>query len=205
MNSPATTDGLLEQAIRYALRSVAGVSPRLLTRPTPCAGWDLAMLLEHTCESLAALTEGTCLGCVAPAAAPAPADGPCTDAVAAFTARASGLLDAWTRFSRLSILIGDQPLAAADFAAAGALEIAVHGWDVACACGQPRPIPAPLANRLLALAPLLVSDGERALQPGSGMSAGPLFGPPVTAPPRASASDRLTAFLGRTCTPGRPE
>jgi uncharacterized protein (TIGR03086 family) len=201
MNSPAATDGLLEQAIRYALRSVAGVSPRLLTRPTPCAGWDLATLLDHTCESLAALTEGTCLGCVAPA----PADGPSTDAVAAFTARASGLLDAWPRFSRLWILIGDQRLTVADFAAAGALEIAVHGWDVACACGQPRPIPAPLASRLLALAPLLISDGERALQPGSEISAGPLFGPPVTVPPRASASDRLTAFLGRTCKPGQPE
>jgi hypothetical protein len=132
-----------------------------------------------------------------------------------FTARACGLLDAWTQFSGPWILIGDQQLAVEDFAAAGALEIAVHGWDVAHACEQPRPIPAPLADRLLGLAPLLISDADRPPRPGPRTSAAqhfgpsvtgpPLFGPPVTVPPWASASDRLAAFLGRTWACGQPE
>jgi uncharacterized protein (TIGR03086 family) len=213
MTARPVSDGLLEQAVGYALRSVTAVTPELLTRPTPCAAWDLAMLLQHTCESLAAFTEGVRLGRVA--MAPAPADASRTDAAGVLTARASGLLDAWTQFSGPWILIGDQPLAVADFAAAGALEIAVHGWDVARACEQPLPIPAPLADRLLGLAPLLISDADRAPQPGQWTSAAqhlgpsvtrpPLFGRPVTVPPWASASDRLAAFLGRTSTAWQPE
>jgi uncharacterized protein (TIGR03086 family) len=209
MTARRAKDGLLEQAIGYALRSVTAVTPELLTRPTPCAAWDLAMLLQHTCESLSALNEGISLGRVA--AAPAGAGAPRTEAAEVFAARASGLLDAWTQFSGPWILIGDQQLAVADFAAAGAIEIAVHGWDVARACEQPRPIPAPLADRLLGLAPLLISDAERAPQPrpatsaaqhfGPSVTGPPLFGPPVTVPPWASASDRLAAYLGRTCTP----
>ncbi|MGH3301328.1 MAG: maleylpyruvate isomerase N-terminal domain-containing protein [Streptosporangiaceae bacterium] len=46
---------LLEQAVGYARESVAVVTPDLLDRPTPCRDWDLAMLLRHGCESLAAL------------------------------------------------------------------------------------------------------------------------------------------------------
>jgi uncharacterized protein (TIGR03086 family) len=67
------------------------------------------------------------------------------------------------------------------------VEIAVHGWDVAQACGRPRPIPPQLAEELLQLAPLLVTDADR---PGR-------FAPPVAVPAGASPGDRLVAFLGR--------
>jgi uncharacterized protein (TIGR03086 family) len=69
----------------------------------------------------------------------------------------------------------------------GAVEIAVHGWDVAQACGHPRPIPPQLAKELLRLAPLLVTDADR---PGR-------FAAPVAVPAHASPGDRLVAFLGR--------
>jgi uncharacterized protein (TIGR03086 family) len=202
MTSPAIADGLLEQAVDYALCSVAAVTPELMTRPTPCSEWDLTMLLQHSCESLAALVEGIRLGRVARASA----DGtPSDDAAALFAARAARLLDGWAQFSRQSVLIGEYPLALTDFAAAGALEVAMHGWDVAQACGRPRPIPATLAGRLLAAAPLLITDADRAPLTGSRASGGRLFGPSVTAPPGAGASDRLAAFLGRACTCGEPE
>jgi uncharacterized protein (TIGR03086 family) len=71
--------------------------------------------------------------------------------------------------------------------AAGAIEIAVHGWDISQACGTRRPIPDPLAATLLRIAPLLIPDTGR----------DPLFGPPVPVPPRAGPGDRLVAFLGR--------
>ena len=101
--------------------------------------------------------------------------------------------------------IGEHGLDVTDFAAAGALEIAVHGWDVASACGWPEPIPAALADRLLAIAPLLVTGADRTPLSGPAGPAGPLFGPAVTVPAGASASDRLTAFLGRTWTRGQQE
>jgi hypothetical protein len=53
--APQTDDTrLLEQAISYALGTVDTMTPQLLSRPTPCRGWDLRMLLRHASESLAA-------------------------------------------------------------------------------------------------------------------------------------------------------
>jgi uncharacterized protein (TIGR03086 family) len=72
-------------------------------------------------------------------------------------------------------------------AAAGALEIAVHGWDVEQACGGDRPLPESLAATLLAVAPLVVRGEDRPAH----------FAAPYDVPPTATASDRLLAFLGR--------
>jgi hypothetical protein len=47
MAGPAGNAALLASAIRYALGSVAYVTPHSLARPTPCAEWDLATLLRH--------------------------------------------------------------------------------------------------------------------------------------------------------------
>ena len=49
---------LLEPAIGYALAAAAAVTPGFLSRPTPCHGWDLGMLLRHASESVAAISEG---------------------------------------------------------------------------------------------------------------------------------------------------
>ena len=78
--------------------------------------------------------------------------------------------------------------AASLMAAAAALEVTVHGWDVSRACGQRQPIPRALATALLVLAPALVPRAGRH----------PLFAAPVTVAATAGPSDRLAAFLGRT-------
>ena len=70
----------------------------------------------------------------------------------------------------------------------GAVELAVHGWDVATACGSARRMPDGLATALLRAATSLVDDATRH----------PVFGPPVPVPATAPAQDRLVAFLGRT-------
>jgi hypothetical protein len=85
------------------------------------------------------------------------------------------------------ILIGGHWLPRDIAAGAGALEVAVHGWDIALACGRPEPIPGVLAARLLQLSPLLVPAAGRA----------PLFAEPVPVPAAAAPSDQLAAFLGR--------
>ena len=72
-------------------------------------------------------------------------------------------------------------------AAAGAVEVAVHGWDVARSAGRGRPLPAELAAELLALAPLLVSAADRPAR----------FADPVAVSARATAGERLVAYLGR--------
>jgi uncharacterized protein (TIGR03086 family) len=179
--------GLLEPAISYARTAVQSVTPELLTRPTPCGGWDLRMLLRHASESLAAFREGIDAGCVGLIPAADDVD-PAADPVQVFAERASGLLSAWASADTdQAIAIADRGLPLDVMAGAGALEFAVHGWDVSRACGQRRPIPPDLAADLLAIAPLLV--------PGTGRH--PLFAAPVAVPPTAGPSDQLAAFLGR--------
>jgi len=90
------------------------------------------------------------------------------------------------------IAIADRRLTLGVMTGVGALEMAVHGWDLSRACGRCQPIPGALAAGLLDISPVLVPRSGRA----------PLFGPPVTVPPMATPSDQLVAYLGRD--PGWP-
>src|SRR5205814_6428334 len=138
--------------ISYALGAVLAGTPELLSRPTPCRGWDLRMLLRHASESVAAIGEGIEAGRVG--LDPAAEDGDlAADPARAFRDRAGQLLDACTGpgHQRQVIEIADCPLAASVMAAAAALEVAVHGGDISRACGQRQPIPAALATSLLAI------------------------------------------------------
>ena len=175
---------VLERAISYTLGSIALVTPPMLARRTPCTHWTLRDLLAHLGDSMDALLEAAETGRVALA----PAAGP--DAVVPMVReRAVRLLGAWANAGAdLSVRIQDAPLTAPVIAAAGAVEVTVHGWDVAQACGRPRPIPADLAAELLDLSVLLVRPADR---PGC-------FGRPVPVPGDSPAGARLLAFLGRT-------
>ncbi len=189
---PAEGARLLEPSISYALGAVLAVTPELLSRPTPCRGWDLRMLLRHASESLAAIGEGIEAGRVG--LDPAAEDGDlAADPARAFRDRAGRLLDAWTSpgHQRQVVEIAGCPLGASVMAAAAALEVAVHGWDISRTCGRHQPIPRALATSLLVIAPALV--------PRTGRH--PLFAAPVTVPATADPSDRLAAFLGRTPRP----
>lgn len=179
---------LLDQAISYAARSVLDVTPALLPHPTPCRGWNLDILLRHASESLAALHDGTVTGHVGLIPA-APGCDPAADPTRIFQNEASRLLAVRaTTGRRHQVLdIGDLPLPAIAMECAGAIEIAVHGWDISQACGQHRPIPDSLAATLMAIAPLLIPETGRH----------PLFSPAVTPPAQASPGDQLVAFLGR--------
>lgn len=205
---------LLERAIGYGRAALGGVTGDLLSRPTPCRGWDLATLLVHMEDSLAAMAEAAALGDVGlqpvGSACGAGEQGEAGEAaVERLRARACTLLGAWTaRASPPGELSGGgfaageswaggsaagefsvagQPLAADLLVHAGALEIAVHAWDVTRACGIDRPLPEGLAARLLELAPGLVAEEDRPLR----------FGPVMAVLPQAGAGERLLAYLGR--------
>jgi uncharacterized protein (TIGR03086 family) len=133
-------------------------------------------------------------GAVAPRAARAGAGGDAgeqacaSELVARLRDRACHLLGSWVGGGRREpVPVGDRTLPVSVLTSAGAVEIAIHGWDVARACGRPRPIPPRLAHELLVLASLLVRRADRPVR----------FGPPVTLPPEATPSDHLVAFLGR--------
>jgi uncharacterized protein (TIGR03086 family) len=179
---------LLAAAVRYALASAGLVTPPLLSRPTPCADWDLEVLLAHVSDSAGVLHQAITAGC---AGLPPPTgDGPPgLDPVRGLHRQTTRLLATCTAAGpapRL-VVIGDRVLTTNMVALTGALEITVHGWDISVACGAGRPVPPGLAAILLPLAPLLITPATR---PG-------LFAEPVPPPAQASLGDQLVAFLGR--------
>ncbi|MEV6158767.1 maleylpyruvate isomerase family mycothiol-dependent enzyme [Nonomuraea sp. NPDC052129] len=200
---------LLGRAIHYALGCLSLVTPGDLDRPTPCEGWDLQALLAHANDSFAALTEAAAFGHVA-LVPPLNNDGhghDCCDGHdggdgghgghgggggggdddGGLRNRATSLLRAWARSTDVMVTVGGCPLTAAMVSAVGAVEVAVHAWDVARTCGHRRPIPEDVAAELLPLARLFVTDADRPAR----------FAVPLNAAPRATAQDRLLAYLGR--------
>jgi uncharacterized protein (TIGR03086 family) len=176
---------LLERAVNYTLGSAHRVTPDALARPTPCRDWDLRTLLWHLNDSLLALTEAVDLGRVE---VDPTASGDATDPVATLRTLCARLLGAWAGSGGQRLVsIGGNPLTTSIISSTGAIEVAVHGWDVAKACGRHHPIPRSLAEEMLDLCPLLVVDRDR---PGR-------FAAPVAVSDLATASDRLVAYLGR--------
>ena len=193
--APSGATGLLASAISYALGACVQVAPGEMALPTPCADWDLAALLAHLATSMADLEAAIRTGHldVDPGKPdspenPAPPDADDGDPVETLRDQAANLLVAcYAHHGRdRFVLVGGLPLPAGIVACTGAVEIAVHGWDVSAARGRGGPIPAALATRMLRLCPLLVTGREG------------LFGAPVQVPAQASPGDRLVAYLGRT-------
>ena len=187
--------GLLAGAISYALGVCALVAPGEMALPTPCAEWDLGMLLAHLGQSMADLETAIRTGGLDldhPENPPDPGTG---DPVELIRERAAELMCAVygagaPASSERFVAVGGLPMSAGLVACTGAVEIAVHGWDVSAARGRAgrggvQPIPAALAGRMLELCPLLVAGREG------------LFAVPVEVPARASPGDRLVGYLGR--------
>ncbi|WAZ20733.1 TIGR03086 family metal-binding protein [Streptomyces cinnabarinus] len=170
---------LLERSLAYALGSVAEVRAETLTRGTPCAEWDLAELLGHLDDSVDALYEGLTGGRIGLV--------PRDDRACRFRTRACAVLGAWAAGPPDRVLVGERPLEVRVLAAVGAVEIAVHGWDVAQASGRPRPIPEALAAELLPVVRCVVAGEDRGVR----------FAAPVAVPEGAGPQARLLGFLGR--------
>jgi uncharacterized protein (TIGR03086 family) len=183
---------LLERAMGYTLGGLVLVGPDDMAARTPCADWDLRTLLLHMNHSLLTLHQAVAAGHLDLDAAADP-DGdygdPAVDPVASLRNRACRMIGAWAGpGGPAEITVADRRLAAGLVAATGAVEVAVHGWDVARACGQDRSIPPALAEELHDLCLLLVDDDDRPQR----------FGARVEVPATAVAGDRLLALLGRT-------
>jgi uncharacterized protein (TIGR03086 family) len=178
--------GLLERAISYALGSLSLVTPEAMANPTPCRDWDLRALLRHLHDSLTALHEAVCAGRIELDGGEP--DSPYGDPVTALRSRAGELLGTCARTDHPDVVsVAGHPLATGLVLGVGAVEVAVHGWDVARACGVDRKIPVALAEELLPLLPFLVTDADRPAR----------FAAPVALPLSAGPGDRLLAFLGR--------
>ncbi len=180
--TPALGDAveLLERSLAYTRVALADVEDRLLDRPTPCAAWTLDGLLGHMSDALDAFTEAA--GGWVEVRRPDPAP----NRVVALQDKACALLGAWARATPDTVTVGDRPVAASLLVATAALEVTVHGWDVARATGRGTPIPPRLARHLLPVAHAVVSADDRGARFAREL--------PATA---TSYDARLLAFLGR--------
>lgn len=182
--APLTPDPgteLLERALAYTRGALVTIVPAHLCRPTPCDQWRLVDLLAHMEDALDAFTEGATGTIGMRSAAPAPVD----VRLESLQAKACALLGAWTAADTVHVDVGQHPVPVGTISRLAALEIAVHGWDVARTTGYDAPVPPGLAEALLptALAVALDQHGQ--------------FGAPVPVDAAASPARRLLALLGR--------
>ena len=185
---------LLDRSLAYTRVVLADVRPDHLARPTPCAGWPLDQLLAHMEDALDAFTEAAA-GRVA--VDPVPAT---STSIEALREKACALLGAWsaarpavdptdpaTGPASEQVAVGDLGLDAWLLVATAALEITVHGWDVAQTTGRCTRIPDDLAAGLLPVAREVIDPVDR----------GPRFASPRPAGTAATSDERLLAWTGR--------
>ena len=176
---------LLERSLAWTRGALAGTTDDEATRPTPCTHWTLADLLVHMVDSLEVVTELS-LGRMALAGPPPESTRP---SVLAEHLRVLGclLLEGWLRDGgRERVDVGGALLDPDVAVEVAALEIAVHGWDVARARGHHEDFPPLLAAALLPVAVRRVPVERR----------GTRFAPPRE-PVGTGPAALLLAHLGR--------
>ena len=166
----------LESVLRSTATLLAGVTPDMGPRTTPCTEFDVEHLVDHV------LTWSHDYA-VRVAPTPPPPSPPATSGEAGHRAEA---LDAHA----------DAIVAGYRAGTPGALQLPVeillmdylgHGWDLAMSTGQPTAFPESASVRALAAAQQMLTPEMR----------GDSFGPAVAVPDDAATLDRLVAFLGR--------
>jgi uncharacterized protein (TIGR03086 family) len=184
--SPPRSVAVLDSAMTWTHDCLQLARGSPLTLPTPCEDWDLGRLLAHMQDSVEALAEAAELGQVEVDSRPADLD--TTLIIDRLIRLACTTRAAWhQRITSAPIGVDDLRLGRDTVVLVGALEIGVHGWDVARATGQSRRMPEDLAVRLYDVALAVVTPQERAGR----------FAPAVSVPASAPASIRLLARLGR--------
>jgi uncharacterized protein (TIGR03086 family) len=207
-----TRDGvaLVERSLAYTRLVLDDVRDADGPRPTPCSDWDVTDLLVHMVDSLEVVTE-MALGRVAVAGPPPTSDRP--EALADhLRVLGCALIGEWTARGDSGSVLLDRPGGGAGpdrvsrratpltmdarlAARLGALEVAVHGWDLSAALGPGAVLPPRLAAALLPVAVAHAPQGDRVPSVGRSGRA-PRFAPPRV-PPASDPSSLLLAHLGR--------
>ncbi|MEZ5343711.1 MAG: TIGR03086 family metal-binding protein [Acidimicrobiales bacterium] len=176
-------------AAMQATRTVlANVSADQLAKPTPCASWDVAALIDHIIGAqgfFQAAVEGK------PPSPPesSPSAG---DYLAAYDKATNSCLSAFNVEGVLEGTVkapfGDMPGMA--FMGLAINDTLTHGWDLAKATGQSTDIAPELSAMVL-------KQVEASFQESFRGEEGAPFGPAKPAPANATNADKLAAFLGR--------
>ncbi len=180
---------LHDRALDALCITIETIDASQLGDPTPCAQFDVRALLNHLVSGnyrFATMAEGV-------PAPPAPANGDFVgdDAAAAYRASADVLSKAWAADPGLLERIVDMPFGKVpgEFAVGvHVVETVVHSWDLAKATGQPTDLDSELCEAAW--------DRSKGID-DSFRGPGRPFGRAVAAPPGATATETLVAWLGR--------
>jgi uncharacterized protein (TIGR03086 family) len=182
----------IERAAAWTERYVAKVTPDQYGWPTPCTAWDVRALLNHLLGVF--MLHRALMSDTPPDVAMAPGGLPAVDLVGddvlkAYRLGVEGALSATTPDA--VDRVHTTPLGAMPgslLSGFGALDILVHGWDLATATGQDATLDPQLAEALFGFARQSVPADNRP----------PQIGPEVAIRADAPVTQRLVAFLGRT-------
>ena len=176
---------LLERALGWTRGVLVDVRDDLAAAPTPCADWTLRDLLGHMVDSLSALAEAA-TGTLGPTTVTVGRSAGPEALARSLCDLGCAVLGGWVHAGGRPVALAAGPLPRSVLTEVGALEVAVHGWDVARSCGSTAVLPSTLAAGLLPVAVRRVGPGDR---PGS-------FGPVVT-PSGSDPVSVLLAHVGR--------
>jgi uncharacterized protein (TIGR03086 family) len=180
---------LLTRAHSYLLEVAASVPEGAWGAPTPCSEWTVRQVLNHA--RLDQQAYGAAIsGAGWPDSDPfQPADAPAADAQALEKALRE-VADTYARLpadaQEVATPLGPLPPRLA--AAAGAMDAAVHAWDIAVATGQDAPLEEELADGIWLAAERLADHLRDAFG---------VFAAAREVPAGAGRSQALLAFLGR--------
>jgi uncharacterized protein (TIGR03086 family) len=180
-----------ETAVRLSVALVRRVTAADLSRPTPCAAWDLTALLTHMTvqhRGFAAAAEGR--GREAGVWQPSPGDETRYEAAADALLAAFAAPDVPERPFALPEISPDRDVPGALAIGFHLVDYVVHGWDVAAALGIAYDPPADLLAAALPIA--------RAVPEGpSRTTAGAAFAPARPVPSGAGPLAEILLRLGR--------
>jgi uncharacterized protein (TIGR03086 family) len=179
---------LHDRALEATAAIVANVDAVQFGAPTPCADFDVRALLNHMIGGnyrFVKIAHGE-----PGQAVPAAGDFVHDDALTPYRQSAGAVSEAW---SDPALLDRTARLPFGDFPGAFALgihtvEAIVHGWDLAKATGQPTELDPDLYE--------VAWQNSKDIDDSFRGPSRP-FGPAVTAPPGATDTARLMAWLGR--------
>jgi uncharacterized protein (TIGR03086 family) len=181
---------MLERAVDGGNAVIRGGRTVELTKPTPCIGWDVKALMNHTAGVMTGFTAALEGGEVTkPPQEPVDVLG--NDPAGAYVGVSRRLLEAWRAPGALERTLA-MPFGQIPAPVALSIVLAeqlLHGWDLAKALGRPYTMDADLAEAALRMMQQMMKPEYRG--PGQG------FAEAVPCPDDAPVQERLVAFSGR--------
>jgi len=183
---------MFDRAIASAAATVKGVEAGQFDLPTPCTQWSVRDLLNHIVGSLwfhHQLISGTPVPHPAPAGGLPDADLVGHDPSAAFAEAATAALASAAADGAMAAAVETPlgPMPGAVLTRFIALDMVVHGRDLAVATGQSYEVPGDLAAAVLAFAQMAITDQTR----------GTYIAPAIDVAAGASDFDKLVGHMGR--------